>query len=39
MEFLNFNRVELLPNAKASAAFSADSGLPDLVLFGFGGRR
>ena len=26
MEFLNFNRVELLPNAKASAAFSADSG-------------
>lgn len=26
MEFLNFNSVELLPNAKASAAFSADSG-------------
>lgn len=26
MECLNFNSVELLPNAKASAAFSADSG-------------
>ena len=26
MEFLNFNSVKLLPNAKASAAFSADSG-------------
>ena len=26
MEFFNFNSVELLPNAKASAAFSADSG-------------
>ena len=26
MEFLNFNSVELLPNAKASAAFMVDSG-------------
>ena len=26
MEFLNFNSVELLPNAKASAAFTVDSG-------------
>ena len=26
MEFLNFNCVELLPNAKASAAFMVDSG-------------
>ena len=26
MEFLNFNSVELLPNAKASAVFSVDSG-------------
>lgn len=26
MEYINFNSVELLPNAKASAAFSADSG-------------
>lgn len=26
MEFLNFNSVELLPNAKASAMFSVDSG-------------
>ena len=26
MEFLNFNSVELLPNAMASAAFMVDSG-------------
>ncbi len=26
MEFLSFNSVELLPNAKASAAFMVDSG-------------
>ena len=26
MEFLNLNSVELLPNAKASAAFMVDSG-------------
>ena len=39
MEFLNFNSVEFLPNFKASVAFLADSGLPDLVLFGFGSRR
>ncbi len=26
MEFLNFNSVELLPNAKASAAFMVDCG-------------
>ena len=26
MEFLNFNSVELLPNAKASAAYMVDSG-------------
>ena len=31
MEFLNFNSVELLPNAKASAAFIVDSALLGVI--------
>ena len=31
MEFLNFNSVELLPNAKASAAFIGDGYLESCI--------